>query len=169
MSIDVELNGKAHSFDALDPEMPLLWALRDYAGMTGVKFGCGAGQCGACTVWLDGYPVRSCQLSVQAVSGRAITTIEGLSQDRLHPVQQAWIDHDVAQCGYCQAGQIMSAAALLSRNPSPTDADIDIAMGGNICRCGTYGRIKAAIRTASNSFSGSAMFYDAASTTEADA
>ena len=110
----ITINGKAHSFNGIDPAMPLLWALRDHAGIQGVKYGCGVGQCGACTVWLDGFAVRSCQLTVGALEGRAVTTVEGLATATLHPVQQAWIDHDVAQCGYCQAGQIMSAAALLS-------------------------------------------------------
>ena len=113
----ITINGKDHSFNGIDPAMPLLWALRDHAGIQGVKYGCGVGQCGACTVWLDGFAVRSCQLTVGALEGRAVTTVEGLATATLHPVQQAWIDHDVAQCGYCQAGQIMSAAALLERNP----------------------------------------------------
>jgi isoquinoline 1-oxidoreductase alpha subunit len=131
-----------------DPAMPLLWALRDLAGKTGPKFGCGIAACGACTVLVDGSPVRSCSLPVGDVSG-AVTTIEGLAVDgKLHPVQQAWIDEQVAQCGYCQAGQIMSAVALLEEVPDPTDEDIDNAMGGNLCRCGTYPRIRAAIKRA---------------------
>jgi isoquinoline 1-oxidoreductase alpha subunit len=131
-----------------DPAMPLLWALRDLAGKTGPKFGCGIAACGACTVLVDGSPVRSCSLPVGEVSG-AVTTIEGLAIDgKLHPVQQAWIDEQVAQCGYCQAGQIMSAVALIEGVPNPTDEDIDDAMGGNLCRCGTYPRIRAAIKRA---------------------
>ena len=133
-----------------DPDMPLLWALRDLAGKTGPKFGCGIAACGACTVVIDGQPVRSCSIPVGDVAG-AVTTIEGLaSGGRLHPVQQAWLDEQVAQCGYCQAGQIMSAYALLEQIPDPTDEDIDNAMGGNLCRCGTYPRIRAAIKTAAN-------------------
>jgi isoquinoline 1-oxidoreductase alpha subunit len=131
-----------------DPEMPLLWALRDLAGKTGPKFGCGIAACGACTVHIGGEAVRSCTLPVGQVEG-AVTTIEGLAVDgKLHPVQQAWLDEQVAQCGYCQAGQIMSAAALLEANPDPSDADIDEAMNGNLCRCGTYPRIRAAIKKA---------------------
>ncbi len=141
------VNGNAIDIDA-DPEMPLLWALRDLAGVLGPKFGCGIAACGACTVHVDGVPVRSCSLPVGDVSG-AITTIEGLaSGGKLHPVQQAWLEEQVAQCGYCQAGQIMSAVALLDEIPDPTDEDIDNAMGGNLCRCGTYPRIRAAIRRA---------------------
>jgi isoquinoline 1-oxidoreductase alpha subunit len=131
-----------------DPQMPLLWALRDIAGLTGTKFGCGVAACGACTVLVDGVPIRSCVTAVGDVTG-AVTTIEGIgSPATLHRVQQAWIDEQVAQCGYCQSGQIMSAVALLEDNPSPTDADIDEAMSGNLCRCGTYPRIRAAIRRA---------------------
>ena len=137
---DIEINA--------DPEMPLLWALRDIAGITGPKFGCGIAACGACTVVIDGAPVRSCSLPVGQVES-AVTTIEGLAGDgELHPVQQAWLEEQVAQCGYCQAGQIMSAYALLEQIPEPTDQDIDDAMGGNLCRCGTYPRIRAAIKRA---------------------
>ena len=132
----------------LAAETPLLWALRDTIGLTGTKFGCGVGLCGACTVHLDGAPVRACGVSVGGAAGKAITTIEGLSPDGSHPVQRAWMEEDVAQCGYCQAGQIMAAVALLRSNPNPTDADIDRAMSGNLCRCGTYHRIRAAIHRA---------------------
>ena len=141
------VNGQSVDTDAT-PDTPLLWVLRDHLGMTGTKFGCGAALCGACTVHLDGEPVRSCQLPLEAVAGRKVTTIEGVSANRSHPVQQAWIELDVPQCGYCQSGQIMSATALLARNPSPTDADIDVAMSGNLCRCGTYPRIRSAIHRA---------------------
>jgi isoquinoline 1-oxidoreductase alpha subunit len=146
MKLDV--NGALREVDAPD-EMPLLWVLRDLLGYTGVKFGCGMAQCGACTVHLDGAAVRSCVLPVSAVAGRKITTIEGLSPDGTHPVQQAWAEADVVQCGYCQSGQIMSAAALLSKKPNPTDEEIDLALAGNICRCGTYQRIREAVRRAS--------------------
>lgn len=145
--LKLNVNGQTVDADAT-PDTPLLWVLRDHLGMTGTKFGCGAALCGACTVHLDGEPVRSCQLPLEAVAGRKITTIEGLSPDRSHPVQQAWMELDVPQCGYCQSGQIMSATALLARNPSPTDADIDVAMSGNLCRCGTYPRIRSAIHRA---------------------
>jgi isoquinoline 1-oxidoreductase alpha subunit len=128
--------------------MPLLWVLRDVLGLFGTKYGCGAGECGACTVHLDDVPARSCQVPVSTVAARRITTIEGLSPKGEHPLQQAWIEHDVPQCGYCQAGQIMSAAALLESTPNPTDTDIDRAMAGNLCRCGTYLRIRAAIKAA---------------------
>lgn len=148
---NLKINGKVRPVTA-DPATPLLWVLRDHLNLTGTKFGCGIAQCGACTVHLDGTAVRSCQLPVSVVGKQAVTTIEGLSAvagpGSLHPVQQAWLDHDVAQCGYCQAGQIMSAASLLKTNPKPTDGDIDAAMSGNICRCGTYLRIKEAIKTA---------------------
>ena len=164
--VNIKINGKDHSLEGLDPTMPLLWALRDHAGIQGVKYGCGVGQCGACTVWLDGIATRSCLLPIGALNGQAVTTIEGLATEALHPVQRAWIEHDVAQCGYCQAGQIMSAAALLEKNPSPTDDEIDHAMKGNICRCGTYVRIKSAIRTASASMVASVLFYDATQTEE---
>ncbi|MCO5064623.1 MAG: (2Fe-2S)-binding protein [Rhizobiaceae bacterium] len=141
------VNGNSLEID-VDPEMPLLWALRDIAGITGPKFGCGIAACGACTVHIDGVPVRSCSMPVGGVEGE-ITTIEGLSQDgKLHPVQQAWLETQVAQCGYCQAGQIMTAVALLDEIENPTDADIDNAMGGNLCRCGTYPRIRAAVKRA---------------------
>jgi isoquinoline 1-oxidoreductase alpha subunit len=142
------VNGKTMEVD-VDPETPLLWVLRDSLGLTGTKFGCGMALCGACTVHLNGNPVRSCQIPISAVGEQPVTTIEGLSTDRSHPVQQAWIELDVPQCGYCQSGQIMSATALLKEKPRPTDADIDAAMSGNICRCGTYQRIRAAIRRAS--------------------
>lgn len=143
------VDGKDIEFDA-EPDMPLLWALRDLAGKTGPKFGCGVAACGACTVVIDGQAVRSCSLAVGDVTG-AVTTIEGLATDgKLHPVQQAWLDEQVAQCGYCQAGQIMSAYALLEEIADPTDEDIDNAMGGNLCRCGTYPRIRAAIKKAAN-------------------
>jgi len=147
MATEFELNGKAVSLD-VDPAMPLLWAIRDIAGLTGTKFGCGKALCGACTVHLDGEPVRSCSLPVSAAAGSSITTIEGLSEDGSHPVQKAWRELNVAQCGYCQSGQIMSAVALLERNPEPSDEDIDTAMSGNICRCGTYTRIRSAIHKA---------------------
>ena len=143
----LNINGKSVDVD-VDPEMPLLWVLRDVLGLTGTKFGCGMALCGACTVHLGGQAVRSCQTPVSAVGDQAITTIEGLSKDRSHPVQQAWIELDVPQCGYCQSGQIMSASALLATKPRPSDADIDAAMAGNICRCGTYQRIRAAIHRA---------------------
>lgn len=141
------VNGKTHSYND-DPEMPLLWYLRDVAGMTGTKFGCGQALCGACTVHLDGMAVRSCQTRIGDINGQAITTIEGLSPDGNHPVQIAWRELNVAQCGYCQSGQIMQAAALLREALRPTDDEIDAAMSGNICRCGTYPRIRAAIKRA---------------------
>ena len=147
MTVKLNINGKAISLDA-DPEMPLLWAIRDLAGMTGTKYGCGKGLCGACTVHIDGEPVRSCSYPVSEAQGKSITTIEGLSADGNHPVQVAWRELNVPQCGYCQSGQIMSAVALLEKNSAPTDADIDSAMSGNICRCGTYTRIRAAIHKA---------------------
>ncbi|MYA15864.1 MAG: (2Fe-2S)-binding protein [Gammaproteobacteria bacterium] len=145
---EVTINGVARQL-AADPDMPLLWAIREELGLTGTKFGCGIAQCGACTVHLDGAAIRSCTTPLRAAAGRAVTTIEGLATDAgLHPVQQAWIDEQVPQCGYCQSGQIMSAAALLATRPAPTDADIDSAMRGNICRCGTYARIRRAIKRA---------------------
>lgn len=147
MAIDVIINGDSHSLD-VDPEMPLLWAIRDIAGLTGTKYGCGKALCGACTVHIDGQPVRSCAFPVSAAAGKQVTTIEGLSDDGNHPVQTAWRELNVPQCGYCQSGQIMSAVALLERTPNPTDADIDNAMSGNICRCGTYTRIRKAIHRA---------------------
>lgn len=145
---NLNINGKSQQVD-VDPNTPLLWVLRDHLDLVGTKFGCGIAQCGACTIHLDGNALRSCQLPVSAAEGAQVTTIEGLSENGDHPVQKAWLEHDVPQCGYCQAGQIMSAAALLAQNPSPSDTDIDNAMNGNICRCGTYLRIKAAIKTAS--------------------
>jgi isoquinoline 1-oxidoreductase alpha subunit len=146
MAYTLTVNGKSANVDA-PADMPLLWALRDIINLKGTKYGCGIGACGACTVHVDGKPVRSCQTRVSAVKGR-ITTIEGLSADGTHPVQVAWQDIDVPQCGYCQAGQIMSAVALLAQKPKPTDADIDQAMNGNLCRCATYLRIRAAIHKA---------------------
>lgn len=143
------LNGKPTQLDT-EADMPLLWAIRDLLGMTGTKYGCGQGLCGACTVHIDGVAVRSCMMPMGAVEGKNITTIEGLGADKLHPVQQAWIDNNVPQCGYCQPGQIMSASALLAQNPSPTDSDIDNAMAGNLCRCGTYVRIRKAIHDAAD-------------------
>jgi len=146
--IIVTINGKPHQLET-DPSTPLLWTLRDTLGLMGTKYGCGMAQCGACTVHLDGVAIRSCVTPLSAVAGKHITTIEGLAEDAtLHPVQQAWLDEDVVQCGYCQSGQIMSAAALLKDNSNPTDADIDAAMSGNICRCGTYSRIRKAIKRA---------------------
>jgi len=149
MRVQFTLNGKPQAIDVA-PQMPVLWALRDVLGMTGTKFGCGVGQCGACTVILDGTAVRSCQTFAQAVSGKAITTIEGLSGNGSHPIQQAWLDADVPQCGYCQPGQMMAAVALLGKNAAPSDSDIDTAMRGNICRCGTYGSIRRAIHRAAD-------------------
>jgi isoquinoline 1-oxidoreductase alpha subunit len=141
------VNGTARTFDG-DEDMPLLWYLRDDLRLTGTRFGCGAGLCGACTVHLDGTAVRSCQTILRTLQNKRVVTIEGLSPDGRHPVQRAWVTHDVAQCGYCQSGQIMQAASLLVRTPNPTDQDIDREMTGNICRCGTYQRIRAAIKTA---------------------
>lgn len=145
--IQFTLNNKAVEIDA-DPSMPLLWVLRDMLDMTGTKYGCGIAQCGACTVHIDGQPTRACVMPVSAIAGKSITTIEGLPEDGSHPVQQAWTEHKVPQCGYCQSGQIMSAVALLEQNPNPDDEAIDNFMQGNICRCGTYPRIKAAIKHA---------------------
>ncbi|WP_175889693.1 (2Fe-2S)-binding protein [Burkholderia cepacia] len=145
--ITLTVNGSEQHFDG-NPDMPLLWYLRDVLGHTGTKFGCGMALCGACTVHVDGVAIRSCITPVAAASGKRVTTIEGLSTDPTHPLQQAWQELNVAQCGYCQSGQIMQAASLLKTNPHPTDADIDDAMSGNICRCGTYTRIRAAIRLA---------------------
>ncbi len=147
MSTTLTLNGKTLTLKA-DPDTPLLWVIRDEVGLSGTKFSCGAGLCGACTVHLDGEPVRSCITPLASVAGKKVTTIEGLSLHGEHPVQQAWVALEVAQCGYCQSGQIMSAVALLAHNPNPTDADIDTAMSGNLCRCGTYNRIRAAIHRA---------------------
>ncbi len=146
---NLNINGKKQEVD-VDPATPMLWVLRDHLNLVGTKYGCGIAQCGACTIHLDGMAMRACSLPVSAVGDQAVTTIEGLSEKGDHPVQQAWLEHDVPQCGYCQAGQIMSAAALLKNNANPSDADIDAAMNGNICRCGTYTRIKAAIKTAAN-------------------
>jgi isoquinoline 1-oxidoreductase alpha subunit len=148
-SITLKINNKNHTVE-VDPKMPLLWAIRDVVGLTGTKYGCGIAQCGACTVHLEGKPVRSCSIPVSSVAGKNILTIEGLSTDNSHPVQEAWIAEQVPQCGYCQSGQIMAASALLKQNPTPTDKDIDSAMQGHICRCGTYPRIRKAIKTASN-------------------
>lgn len=145
--ITLSINGESHTLD-VDPATPLLWVIRDYVGLTGTKFGCGIAQCGACTVHLDGAAIRSCVTPARLAVDKQITTIEGISRAELHPVQQAWIDEQVPQCGYCQSGQIMSAAALLERNPSPSDADIDRAMAGIICRCGTYPRIRKGIKRA---------------------
>ncbi len=144
------VNGHSHQLDDLDGNTPLLWVLRDRLGLVGTKYGCGIAQCGACTVHLNGAPIRSCSTPLSAAANQQITTIEGLAKPdgSLHPLQKAWIDHDVPQCGYCQAGQLMSAAALLKQKPKPTDADIDTALAGNICRCGTYLRIRAAIHSA---------------------
>jgi isoquinoline 1-oxidoreductase subunit alpha len=151
--ISFNLNGTETRVD-VDADMPLLWLLRDTLGLTGTKFGCGVALCGACTVHLEGAAVRACVTPVSAVSGRRVTTIEGLSSDSSHPVQRAWIELEVPQCGYCQSGQIMSAAALLAQTPQPSDAEIDAAMSGNICRCGTYQRIRAAIHRAATLKSG---------------
>ncbi len=148
------INGKVHEFE-VEAEMPLLWVLRDELGYTGTKFGCGIAQCGACTVHVDGLPARSCSTAIGDVDGSEITTIEGLgTPDKLAPIQEAWVEHQVAQCGYCQSGQIMSAAALLDSIPSPTDEEIDAVMSGNLCRCGTYPRIRAAIKTAAAKMEG---------------
>jgi aerobic-type carbon monoxide dehydrogenase small subunit (CoxS/CutS family) len=147
MPYTLTVNGRATTVD-VPAEMPLLWVLRDVLNLKGTKFGCGIAQCGACTVHLDGEPMRSCSTPIASVGSRKVTTIEGLSTDATHPVQQAWLANDVPQCGYCQAGQIMSAAALLAKKPNPTDADIDSAMAGNLCRCGTYLRIRKAIHDA---------------------
>jgi aerobic-type carbon monoxide dehydrogenase small subunit (CoxS/CutS family) len=145
--ISLKVNGKTHKVD-VEPDTPLLWVIRDSIGLTGTKFGCGKALCGACTVHLNGDPIRSCSTPVSAAEGKSVTTIEGLSKDSSHPLQKAWVALDVPQCGYCQSGQLMSAAALLAKVPKPTDADIDAAMSGNICRCGTYQRIRAAIHVA---------------------
>lgn len=147
-TFNLNINGKSQTVD-VDPSTPILWVLRDHLDLVGTKYGCGIAHCGACTIHLDGNAVRSCQLPVSAAEGASITTIEGLSEKGDHPVQKAWMEHDVPQCGYCQAGQIMTAAALLQQNPTPSDEEIENAMNGNICRCGTYLRIKAAVKTAS--------------------
>ena len=147
--ISLKINNKSYSLDA-DPKMPLLWAIRELAGLQGTKYGCGIAQCGACTVHLNGVPIRSCSVPVSAATNKNITTIEGLSKNNDHPIQQAWILEQVPQCGYCQSGQIMAASALLEKNPNPSDQDIDNAMQGHICRCGTYLRIKKAIKLAAS-------------------
>jgi isoquinoline 1-oxidoreductase alpha subunit len=144
MAVELSINGQSHSLD-VDPQMPLLWAIRDIAGLRGTKYACGKALCGSCTIHIDGQPMRSCVVPVSAAAGREVTTIEGLSEKGDHPVQVAWRELNVPQCGYCQSGQIMSAVALLENNPQPSDADIDQAMSGNLCRCGTYTRIRAAI------------------------
>ena len=143
----LNINGRSHNVD-VDPDTPLLWVLRDNLGLTGTKYGCGIAQCGSCTVHVNGEPVRSCNMPVSKIAGMKVTTIEGLSANSSHPLQKAWIASEVPQCGYCQSGQIMSAAALLARNKNPSDADINSAMSGNICRCGTYNRIRSAIHSA---------------------
>jgi isoquinoline 1-oxidoreductase subunit alpha len=147
-TINLKVNGKQLTVD-VDPKTPVLWVLREHLKLVGTKYGCGIAQCGACTIHLNGNAVRSCQLPVSAIANKEITTIEGLSENGDHPVQKAWLEHDVAQCGYCQTGQIMSATALLKANPNPTDAQIEAGMSGNICRCGTYLRIRDAIKSAS--------------------
>lgn len=146
-TFNLKVNNQSHQVD-VDPDTPILWVLRDNLGLVGSKYGCGIGQCGACTIHLDGAAMRSCSLPVSAIENKSITTIEGLSVDASHPLQEAWREHDVPQCGYCQAGQIMNAASLLANNSNPDDKDIDQAMQGNLCRCATYTRIKAAIKTA---------------------
>ena len=152
----LSINGKEHALEGVDESTPLLWVLRDHLNLVGAKYGCGVAQCGACTVHLNGQPIRSCSTPVSAVAGQKITTVEGLANPdgSLHALQKAWIQHDVAQCGYCQAGQLMSAAALLKNTPKPTDADIDVAMAGNLCRCGTYLRIRKAIHSAAAELQG---------------
>lgn len=149
-TINLKINGKNQTV-AVDPKTPVLWVLRDHLNLVGTKFGCGIAQCGACTIHVDGKATRSCVLPVSQIEGKEVVTIEGLSEKADHPVQKAWLEHDVAQCGYCQTGQIMSAAALLKATPNPTDEEIENAMNGNICRCATYLRIKAAIKTAAKS------------------
>lgn len=146
-NFSLNINGKKHEVD-VDPSTPLLWVLRDHLDLTGTKYGCGVAVCGACTIHLGDIAMRSCQLTVAQVGNQAVTTIEGLSENADHPLQEAWLEHDVPQCGYCQTGQIMNAAALLKSNPNPSDEEIEAAMNGNICRCGTYLRIKKAIKTA---------------------
>ncbi len=147
MAISFNLNGSTVSVQA-EPDTPLLWVIRDEIGLTGTKFGCGMAQCGACTVHLNGNAIRSCQTPVSSVAGKNVATVESLSADNSHPLQKAWIKHQVPQCGYCQSGQLMSASALLAKNKNPSDAEIDAAMSGNLCRCGTYNRIRAAIKDA---------------------
>src|SRR5215469_4249583 len=146
VDMSIFINGEPYTVEVDDPNMPLLWVLRDLLGLTGTKFGCGVGLCGACTVHLDGTPTHSCLLPVSTIGNESVTTIEGLSADRNHPLQRAWIAEEVPQCGYCQSGQLMTAAALLAKNTAPTDAEIDAALSGNLCRCGTYQRIRSAIR-----------------------
>ena len=146
----LNINGKSHEVEA-DPSTPMLWVLRDHLNLVGTKYGCGIAQCGACTIHLEGTATRACMLTVASVGNQQITTIEGLSEEGDHPVQKAWLEVDVPQCGYCQAGQIMTAAALLDKNPNPTDNEIEMAMNGNICRCGTYTRIKKAVKLAASS------------------
>jgi isoquinoline 1-oxidoreductase alpha subunit len=152
-ALTLKINGESRQIDVAS-DTPLLWAIRDGAGLTGTKYGCGVAQCGACTVYLDGQPVRSCSMPVSAVGTSEVTTIEGLSSKEAKAVQAAWVAHDVPQCGYCQSGQVMSAASLLNLNPKPTDEDIDLAMNGNICRCATYVRIRAAIHSAAKTLEG---------------
>lgn len=154
----LQINEKSYTIEA-DAKMPLLWAIRDLVGLTGTKYGCGIAQCGACTVHLNGNPIRSCSVPVSAAASGKITTIEGISEDNTHIVQQAWIQEQVPQCGYCQSGQIMTAVALLKKNPNPTDKDIDAAMQGNLCRCGTYPRIRKAIKTGSKLMSAKASTH----------
>ncbi len=148
MVLKLDVNGAVHTVDASD-DTPLLWVLRDFLQLSGTKYGCGMAQCGACTVHIDGNPVRACITPVSSVGARKVTTIEGLSPDGSHPVQRAWAEVDVVQCGYCQSGQIMTTVALLTKKPDPTDSDIDAALSGNICRCGTYGRVREAVHLAS--------------------
>ena len=161
-SVNLTINGKIHKVSDIAADTPLLWVLRDNLGMVGTKFGCGGGYCGACTVHLDGQAIRACSVPAIALAGRDITTIEGLADTsgELHPLQQAWIDGDVPQCGYCQAGQIMNAAALLNDNPRPGDTEIERAMAGNICRCGCYVRIKKAIKQAGSKIAATSLAYD---------
>jgi aerobic-type carbon monoxide dehydrogenase small subunit (CoxS/CutS family) len=156
--INLKINNKEYNLDDIDPETPLLWALRDTLGLVGTKFGCGVAQCGACTILLNGQPGRGCQMPVGALEGIEITTVEGLAEEdgTLSALQQAWIDHDVPQCGYCQAGQLLAATSLLERNPSPSTEEIDTAMSGNICRCGTYTRIVSAIQSVAKDTGGAA-------------
>lgn len=153
-AIKLNINNKDYNID-VDPDMPLLWAIRDFVGLKGTKYGCGIAQCGACTVFMEGNPIRSCMLPVKHTEGKKLTTIEGISENNSHPVQKAWIEEQVPQCGYCQSGQIMAAVALLEQNPEPTESDINNAMAGMICRCGTYPRIKSAIHRASQMMQGS--------------
>jgi isoquinoline 1-oxidoreductase alpha subunit len=150
--ISLSINGKPYTVTVEDLNMPLLWALRDLLGLTGTKFGCGVGLCGACTVHLNGASVRSCQTPISTIGNRAVTTIEGLSPDRNHALQRTWVAEEVPECGYCQSGQLMTAAALLAENPTPSDADIDAALSGNLCRCGTYQRIRRAIHRAAQEY-----------------